>query len=153
MIPEMLVTIMSALIAMTGAFFVEIDLIRKVFYRILGKPEPKKTYTERIYELTHSLTNASAEVDSILAEMSRVTKEKQSSVDKLEKGLVDLEKQENELKDRIATLENVPIPVAEHFAKFIESGEHRGAKRDYILFGAGVLVTTLIAILIQLISG
>lgn len=153
MMPEMLISIMAALITMVTGGFAASDLVRKVLYRILGKPEPKKTYAVRLSELTHSLTNASAEVDSILAEMSRVTKEKQSSVDKLEEGLSDLEKRENELKDRIATLENVPIPVAEHFAKFMESGEHRGAKRDYILFGAGVLVTTLIAILIQLIAG
>ena len=153
MIPELFITVISGLLAMLATVVASSDLIRSVLYRVLGKPEPKKTYTVRLSELTQSLTNASAEVDSILAELSRVAKEKQSSVSQAEQGLSDLEKQENELKDRIATLENVPIPVAEHFAKLMESGEHRSAKRDYVLFGAGVLVTTLLAIIIQLVVG
>ena len=62
-------------------------------------------------------------------------------------------KREKQLKDRIAALENVPVPVAEHFAELMASGQRRTAKRDYVLFGAGVLVTTLITIIIQLVSG
>lgn len=153
MIPELLITVIAGLLGLFTAVVASSGLVRSVLYRVLGKPEPKKTYAVRLSELTQSLTNASAEVDSILAELSRVAKEKQSSVKQLEQGLSNLEKQEDELKDRIAALENVPIPVAEHFAKLIESGEHRSAKRDYVLFGAGVLVTTLIAIIIRLFSG
>jgi len=152
MIPETLITLVAALTALVAGVFASSKLVSEVLYRVLGKPEPKKTYAVRLSELTHSLTNASAEVDSILAELSRVAKEKQSTVKQLEQGLSDLEKRENDLKDRIAALENVPIPVAEHFAKLIESGEHRSARRDYVLFGAGVLVTTLLAIIIQLIA-
>lgn len=153
MIPETLISIIAALTALVGGTFASSRLVREALYRILGKPERKKTYAERLSELTNSLNNASREVDSILAELSSVTKEKQSSVKQLEQVLSDLEKRENELKDRIAALENVPIPVAEHFAKLMQSGERRSAKRDYLLFGAGVLVTTLIAIIIQIIAG
>jgi len=153
MMPELLTTLIAGLLTLLVTVIASIDFVRLVLYRVLGKPWPKKTYAVRLSELTQSLTKASAEVDSILAELSRVAKEKQFSVKQLEQGLSDLEKQENELKDRIATLENVPIPAAEHFAKLMESGEHRTAKRDYVLFGSGVLVTTLIAIIIRLVSG
>lgn len=153
MMPEILGTVIAALASLLGAGFASTELVRKILYRFLGKPEPKKAYGERLAELTRSLTNASAEVDSILSELSRIAKEKQSSVKQLEQGLSDLGKREKELKDRIAALENVPIPVAEHFANLMASGQRRSAKRDYVLFGAGVLVTTLITIIIQLVSG
>ena len=71
---------------------------------------------------------------------------------KLESELATMEGREKELKERIDALEKTPLPVAEHFAKLIESGEKRSARRDYALFGAGVLVTTVVAILIQLFA-
>ncbi len=64
-----------------------------------------------------------------------------------------LETREKELKEKIEALESTPLPVAEHFAKLLESGEKRSAKRDYVLFGAGVVVTTGVAIIIQVIAG
>lgn len=153
MIPETLVSILAALLTIVGVVLASSEFIRKMLYQILGKPEPKKSYGERLSELTRSLSSASSEVDSILAEMSSVVKEKESSVMELKEGLSNLEKRERELKDRISSLENVPIPVAEHFAKLMKYGERRSAKRDYVLFGAGVIVTTMIAIIIQLIVG
>jgi len=156
MTPEILTilsTVLAGLATLLGAGFASTELFRKLLYWFFGKKEPKKTYSERLAELTQSLTNASTEVDSILLELSHVAKEKQFLVKQLEQSLLQLEKQERELKDRITTLETVPIPVAEHFAKLIESGERRSRKRDYVLFGAGVIVTTLITIIIQFILG
>jgi hypothetical protein len=51
--------------------------------------------------------------------------------------LSSLEARKKELKEKIETLQKVPIPVADHFAKLIESGEKRNARRDYILFIRG----------------
>ncbi len=65
--------------------------------------------------------------------------------------MASLENREKELKEKIEVLEKIPIPVAEHFAKLLESGERRSVRRDYLLFGAGVLVTTVITIAIQLL--
>jgi len=149
---EILISIFAALGSLAVAGVVSTELIRTIIYKLLGKQETKKPYSERLTELTRSLTKASSEVNSILAELSQVAKEKQTSVKKIEQSLSELEKREKEIKERITTLENVPIPVAEHFAKLMESGELRSAKRDYVLFGSGVLVTTLITIIIQLIS-
>ena len=61
-----------------------------------------------------------------------------------------MEKREKELKEKIALLQSVPIPVAEHFARLVEPGEKRNARRDYLLFMAGVIVTTIIAIVLQI---
>ena len=150
---ETLTAVIGALVSLLAGGIASTDLIRKLVHRILGKPEPEKTYSQRLSKLTHSLTNASGEVDSLLTELGQVAKEKDTSVCKLEQGLTALEQKEQELKDRIKTLEGVPIPAAEHFARLMETGEKRSAMRDYVLFGAGVVVTTVITIVIQVFSG
>jgi len=150
---QILFTILGALTSLAAGGIASSEVIRKLLVRALSKSEPQKTYSERLSELTSSLTTASAEVDSLLNELSKVAKEKETSVKQLENGLTLLEQKEKELKDNIHILKSVPIPVAEHFAKIVESGERRSAVRDYVLFGAGVLVTTVITIAIQLATG
>jgi hypothetical protein len=119
---------------------------------LAGRALPK-TYSERLSDLTSSLTKASSEVDAVLQEMKRVALEREKSVASLESGLAELESKERELKESISALQNVPIPVAAYFAKLVEPGERRSARRDYLLFTSGVVVTTIVTILMQLAIG
>ncbi|MDY7001463.1 MAG: hypothetical protein SVS15_06745 [Thermodesulfobacteriota bacterium] len=151
MYSEIYSVLISALLGIIVAL--SVDVVRKIIFKMLKKELPKKTYSERLSSLTSSLTKASAEVDSVLREMSRVAKEREASVKVLESGLIDLEKREKELKEKIALLQNVPIPVADHFAKLIEPVEKRSVRRDYVLFMSGVVVTTVIAIILQISFG
>ncbi len=150
---EILAVVLGAVASLLAGGLASTEVIRKLLRHAFGKPEPSKTHSERLSELTASLTSASAEVDSILRELSSVAKDKEASVRQLETGLSALHEREEELKDKISALEKTPLPVAEHFAKLVESGEKRSAARDYILFGAGVLVTTVVTIIIQVVSG
>lgn len=97
-----------------------------------------------------SLTKASSEVDNILAELAQVAGERAKAVQQLEADLTNLEEQEKHLQKRIQDLQEVPIPVAEHFAAMVARGERRSAWRDYILFASGVVVSTVIAIALRL---
>lgn len=126
---------------------------RRIIRRLLRVPEPSgRPYGERLSELTASLTRSSAEVDLVLRELAQVARDREAAARKLETGLSGLEAREKDLKQRIEILQETPIPVAEHFAKLLQSGERRSARRDYVLFGAGVVVTTGITIAIQLFS-
>ena len=146
---DFLISFIAAALSTIAGAVATTDLVRKVLYRILKKELPKKTYSERLAELTGSLTKASREVDNVLREMAQVARERENSVKNLETGLLDLEKRERELKEKITLLQAVPIPVAEHFAKLVEPGERRSARRDYLLFFFGVVVTTIIAVALQ----
>lgn len=128
------------------------ELIQKLVRRTFGLPQtpPQKTYTERLAELTESLTKASREVDSVLSELAEVARDRENAVKQLETDLTKMEGREKELKQTIEALEQTPLAVAEHFAKLVEPGERRSAMRDYLLFGAGVVVSTVIGIIIQL---
>lgn len=87
-----------------------------------------------------------------MQELTETTHQRKTAVDNIEKELSVLETREKEIKQRIDALQKVPIPVAEEFARLTQPGEVRSARRDYILFGAGVLVSTAIAILLKLLG-
>jgi hypothetical protein len=138
-----------------GAFgnviFAQLD---KLWIRVFGrtKESDEVRYSQRIRALMEHLLKTSDEMDEMLAELSRVTKDREHAMQRVENGLLDLQTREKELKERIEQLQNVPIPVAEHFAKLTSSGEKRSARRDYVLFGAGVVVSTVIAISLRLLG-
>ena len=150
---ELLLSLIAAMTSMLVGGVFSTETIRKRLRAYLGGEEPQKLYSERLAELTDSLTEASREVDTVLAELAKVARNRETAVQKLENDLVSLDSREKELKTSIKTLEKTPIPVAEHFAKLVSDGEKRGARRDYMLFGAGVVVTTIIAIVIQIVVG
>jgi septal ring factor EnvC (AmiA/AmiB activator) len=139
--------ILFSLIAAAGssmAAAVLFDLLR----RIARKRQPQEqSYSERLGQLTASLRQASAEVDSVLSELAQVARDRESAVSKLEGQLKDLESKEKTLQERIDHLQALPLPVAEYFAQLTSTGERRSARRDYMLFGAGVLVSTVISVI------
>ena len=82
-----------------------------------------------------------------------LARSRESAVQELEAGVQALESREKELQNTIDALGQTPLPVAEHFVQLLERGEKRSRRRDYILFGAGVGVTTGVAIIIHLVVG
>ncbi len=115
----------------------------------LEKTPAPKTYSEQLEKLTNKLSQASTEVDSLLSELTSVANERDIAVQKVESRLKELEKQESQIQKRIQDLKQVPLPVAEHFANLIQTGEKRNALRDYLLFGAGIVVSIIIQALVR----
>ena len=140
--------ILASLIAAVASVLASY-LYGRVFHRKKAAP---KSYSQRLAELTDSLTKASADVDAVLKELSEVARQRETAVRQLESDLASMEGREQELKARIEMLQSTPIPVAQHFARLLEGREGRSARRDYALFGAGVLITTVIAIAIQVFA-
>lgn len=141
---EMLLSLISAAgasMAAAAAF----DLFRRIVRK--RRPQEQQSYSERLGQLTSSLRQASAEVDSVLSELAQVARDRELAVSELEGQLKDLESKEKTLQERIDHLQALPLPVAEYFAQLTGTGERRSARRDYMLFGAGVLVSTVISVI------
>jgi len=151
---EILAALLSGALSLSFGGLLSNDLIRRVLKKLLKLPEPSPvaTHRERLANLTESLARASAEVDAVLGELAKVARDREEAISNLEAELGALEAKERALQQRINDLQNVPLPVAEHFAALTESGEKRSARRDYLLFGAGVLVSTSISIILYLIG-
>lgn len=142
---EILVSLLAASLSMVAGILSN-EVLQKLIRRALKLPVPEKSYGERLSELTESLTKASRQVDQVLSELATVAKEREKNVRELEANMELLEKRENDMKSRIEHLEKIPLPAVERFAEIINLGEKRSAMRDYMLFGAGVVVSTVIAI-------
>jgi DNA repair ATPase RecN len=145
--------VISLMVGVLSNLLAGSDALPKV-RKFLGLPEKKEpeTYGERLKELTDNLQKASAGVDDILHELGKVSSERELAITRLEQRLSTLSAKEKELQTRIDSLENTPIPVAEYFASLTDKGERRSARRDYLLFGAGVLVSTVIAIILGMLG-
>ena len=148
---DFLLQALTAILSLVTGGIASTDVIRRVIRVILKIEEPEKSYSERLGKLTENLSQASREVDEILSELSRVAKERASTVQQLEIDLATMEGREKELRETIDALEKTPLPVAEHFAKLVAPGEKKSAVRDYLLFGAGVLVSSIIGLAIQVL--
>ena len=155
--PEIIFALLSGLLTLAGGRLVINDIaesaLRK-FFKQRGwlKPQPELPYSDKLNGLTTSLLSASKEMDALLAELAETAKVRKDAVDRVEQELAGLENRERELKERIDKLQNVPIPAVEEFARLTQHGERRSAKRDYLLFGAGVVVSTVIAIILKLVG-
>lgn len=146
---DIFINIIAGLLSLIGV--VAFSEVSKNFVKqVFNRGEPEETYSQKLTRLTKSLVNSSSEVDNVLSELSQVARDRENAVHRLERELHQLENREKELKDKVKVLENVPIPVAEHFAKLTAVGERRNALRDYALFGAGVVLSTIITIVLQI---
>jgi hypothetical protein len=112
-------------------------------------PEP---YGEKLRRLFSSVEEASHSIDETLKEMIAVTSQREATVHALSETLRELEEKEGTIRSRIDALNNTPIEVAEHFATLVHSSERRSARRDYILFGAGAVLTALISVVLSLLG-
>jgi hypothetical protein len=99
--------------------------------------------------LFKALSAASEKMDAIVKQIQEYTEGRELAVGKLESQLGLLFQQEEELKQRIQGLQNVPLPAAEYFAQLVSKNEKRGAFRDYFLFLLGVVVSAGVGVLLR----
>jgi hypothetical protein len=145
-VDEVLISLIAALVSLLagGAFH---EIVKKLLPLFFGKkPVAAATYGERLSELTQNLTSASKQVDSVLEELAQVAKDREAAAARLEAELKTLEQREIQLQEKVQHLEKLPLPVAEYFAEISRKEQKRSAWRDYVLFGAGVILSTAIAI-------
>jgi septal ring factor EnvC (AmiA/AmiB activator) len=148
---EIIAAVLSALASLLAGGAIGSDVVRKLVRHILKLPEPVRTETFRskLDRLSGNLADASREVDAVLSELTSVAKAREEAVSRLEEELMALEQREQSLQQSIKQLENVPLPVVDRFAELTATGERRSARRDYILFASGVIVSTIIAIALR----
>ena len=145
---DLISVIVAALSSLLAFLLIKTKIVQKLIQPKDKKPE--KSYSERLAAQIESLRQASQKVDSVLTEFEQVARKRSEAVQKIEATLQVLESKEKDIRDRIYTLENTPLPVADYFATLLNKMEQRNKKRDYMLFGAGVITTTVFAMIIQI---
>jgi uncharacterized protein (DUF3084 family) len=152
MLVEIVLALLAGTMSMLAGGVAQSEAFEKLLRKLLKRPAPEPSHSQRLARLMGDLRQASLGVDSILRELAQVAADREGAVSELEHQLRTLEAKEQALQERIAQLESVPIPVAEYFAHLASARERRTARRDYMLFGAGVLVSTALSVLFFLIQ-
>jgi hypothetical protein len=133
--------------------FIARPLIKTVrIWLELEKPPTRESYSKKLAKLLNDLQESSSEVDNVLAELDKFAREREAIAQKVEADLEKLTEREQLLQKRIQELSNIPIPIAEYFSALLAQGEKRSAWRDYILFGAGFILSTITAIILRLLG-
>jgi hypothetical protein len=122
---------------------------RRLADKLRKRPTPESP-AQRLQRLSEKLSTTSLEFDVQLRELEKFASARQQAVEALEATMKDQTAREQQLRDNIKMLENVPLPVAKYFSELASSGEKKSARRDYLLFAAGVVVSTAIAIVLHL---
>ncbi|AXS41075.1 hypothetical protein [Breoghania sp. L-A4] len=150
---DVLAIVLGAVASLLGGGVLCSNYIQKFITRVLNHPRKvTESYATKLSSLTKQLDASSKQIDRVLFEIATVAENRQQTVEKLETELKVLEDQEQHMKFRIEALENTPLEAAAHFAALIADGEKRSKKRDYVLFGAGVLASTLVSLISLIIE-
>lgn len=153
--PSLLLTVVGALASLLGTLttYIVTRFGMRSGRRQVAAEASAETYRKRMERLSKELARASSLVDLTLQEMSTVTRARQESIRSLESRLTELTNHEKDLQTRVETLKKVSLPAVEYFLQATEKSEKRSAMRDYLLFGSGVVVSTLVTIVLKVFFG
>lgn len=117
-----------------------------------NRTKPKKSYSELIAQLSKNLSLTSKQIEVTILEINQVIQERERALRLLQEQLAILEKEERETRERIEELKNLPNSAVQHLLKTLEPSERASARRDYILFGLGLILGPLIGAVLSLIG-
>jgi hypothetical protein len=147
----------AAALSLASGFLSEVvPALRRIVLRSLRidlsqKAAEKTIYQERMTRLTNALRQSSSDFDVLLLDMQEVARSREAAVSVLEAKLSELSDREESMRQRIAQLDAVQPEAAREFVRLMDQeqakGERRSAKRDYILFATGVIVTVVLTLL------
>lgn len=143
-------SVLGALTSLAAGGMLSTESGRALLRFLYKKPRVASPHSARLVSLTVELQRVSREMDAALLQLEPVIRDRRETVSRLESELLELKTREDDLKVSIEHLENVPLAAAEYFKDFLDSVQSRNRKRDYLLFGLGVVASTVIAVVLQL---
>ena len=140
----LLITILIGLVL----FLVE----NRVISRRSREAGSKATSTGDLARLVDGLNKTSNELDKILAQIVEVAQDRAEAATKLQAEMKKLEEAEEEYLVRIEILKNEPLRVVNDLLNELEPNRIRTPRRDFMLFLAGALLSTIVSIVLGLLK-
>jgi hypothetical protein len=112
----------------------------------------KATSTGDLARLVDGLNKTSGELDKILAQIVEVAQDRAEAATKLQAEMKKLEEAEEDYLVRIEILKNEPLRVVNDLLHELEPNRIRTPRRDFMLFLAGVLLSTIVSIVLGLLN-
>jgi predicted transcriptional regulator len=140
---QLLVTVLIGLVF----FIVE----NRVISRRSRESGPKPTSTGDLARLAKGLNKTSTELDKILAQIVEVSQDRAEAATKLQAEMKKLEEAEEEYLVRIEILKNEPLRVMSDLLNELQPNQIRTPRRDFMLFLAGVVVSAIVSVVLDLL--
>ncbi len=119
--------------------------------------EPPGTYAEKMKDLTSRLVEASQAVDQVLTEMAEANQRQETILSQQTERMDALSASEKQLQQRIESLQEVPLPVADYFVelnrKAQQEQEKKRVSRDYKLVIISAVLSAAITVGIMALFG
>ena len=145
-------TILSAIMAIILVLIIRFIRIYKdekktIFYVVAVPPK------ERFDNLSKQLSETFEQIDNLMQETDKDYNNRKKAMDELQLKCKELSNQEKILKNRVSSLKDTPIEVAEYFDQINQQSltemEKRNHNRDLKMFIIGIVFTTVINIIIS----
>jgi predicted transcriptional regulator len=143
-LPQLLIAILIGLLF----FIVE----NRIISRRSSQAGSKATSTGDLSRMVNGLNKTSNELDKILAQIVEVAQDRSEAATNLQAQMKKLEEAEEEYLVRIEILKNEPLRVMSDLLNELQPNQIRTPRRDFMLFLAGVVVSTLVSILLGLLK-
>ena len=143
-LPQLLIAILIGLLF----FIVE----NRIISRRSRQGGSKATSTGDLSRMVNGLNKTSNELDKILAQIVEVAQDRAEAATNLQAQMKKLEEAEEEYLVRIEILKNEPLRVMGDLLNELQPNQIRTPRRDFMLFLAGVVVSTLVSILLGLLK-
>lgn len=111
----------------------------------------KATSTGDLSRLVNGLNKTSLELDNILAQIVEVAQNRANAATQLQAEMKKLEEAEEEYLVRIEILKNEPLRVVSDLLNELQPNQIRTPRRDFMLFLAGVLLSAIVAAILNLL--
>jgi len=113
------------------------------FPRLISPPETAgRKYIHNLGEFITTFPKKSLEFDDVLIGLQNISN-KTVELKNLEQKIASLIRQENELKEKMRELQNVPSEVAAQFIKLLRPLEYRSNRSAFTYFFLGVVINEL----------
>jgi predicted transcriptional regulator len=143
-LPQLLIAILIGLLF----FIVE----NRIISRRSRQSGSKATSTGDLSRMVNGLNKTSNELDKILAQIVEVAQDRAEAATNLQAQMKRLEEAEEEYLVRIEILKNEPLRVMGDLLNELQPNQIRTPRRDFMLFLAGVVVSTIVSILLGLLK-
>jgi hypothetical protein len=111
------------------------------------------TTTGDLARLVKGLSKTSNELDKILAQIVEVAQDRAEAATRLQAEMKKLEEAEEDYLVRIEILKNEPLRVMSDLLNELQPNQIRTPRRDFMLFAAGVILSAIISVLLDLLRG
>lgn len=121
----------------------------------VGAPR-RESIEERIEQITGRLQESGRDAQALLAELEQLMTARQQQLMDAHASLLQLQLEESEVQDRVDALKSVQPEAARAISGLMDESlkarERRGQRRDWLIFGLGVIPSGIVSLVFYLVT-